>query len=126
MEKNKIQDDNKNNVEHLNPIIQWFMDLIHKNPEKHSDLNFYLQKLDISKTALTQLTYKTSGCGPYGIIKEVLASEIANKLVNTEIKIKDLADIFGFKTTGNFTRFMRVNTGLSPSKFRALNCNISV
>lgn len=113
-------DDNERLIEE-HSMISKFKALVHEYPQQHWNLQFYLKKLNISRVELYQLTQLANEAPPMTIVKEIVASEIAKKLVSTEIPIKELTTCYGFSTSASLTRFVKKHTGLPPSKFRALN-----
>lgn len=103
-------------------LLEEYKKLIRRHILARKSQDYYAEKLKISKTKLSKITKQYLGQSPFELIREILATEIIYSLINTEKPIKELSYYYGFSSSASLSRFMKEATGLTPSKFRALNC----
>ena len=70
--------------------------------------------INTSQTILSQ-----KDADNHALVKEF--TNIKKELVTTETPMKKLSQLFGFNSPAMLTKFVKSTTGISPSKYRALN-----
>ena len=73
----------------------------------------------MSYKALNQLCKKTAGKTPKQIIDEHTILEAKRRLAIENTQVTQLAYELGFDEVGNFTKYFRKHTLLTPSQFQA-------
>ncbi len=74
----------------------------------------------LNHTTLTRLIKAELGCTLMDYLTQYRVSAAKKQLAFTEVPIKDIASMTGFKTVQHFTRIFREYTGLPPAEFRKL------
>ena len=95
-----------------------FINLMHKHYQKHSDVQFYADMLNVSSRYLAQVTRRVSEQSPKAIIDDYLIKNIKRQLLTTQNNVQQIAYGLGFSSQAHMTRYFRKLTGLTPSKFR--------
>ena len=91
---------------------------MHKHYQKHSDVQFYADMLNVSSRYLAQVTRRVSEQSPKAIIDDYLIKNIKRQLLTTQNNVQQIAYALGFSSQAHMTRYFRKLTGLTPSKFR--------
>lgn len=72
----------------------------------------------MNHTTLTALMKEELGCTPSRYLMQYRISVAKKQLAFTEVPIKDIANIVGFKTVQHFSRIFKQYTGTPPAEFR--------
>lgn len=105
-----------------NQIADQFITLVESNFHSQKPVEFYAMELGLTKELLTlgvQYHFRKS---PKQILRQYLAKELMTKLSRTEIPMKDLSAQYHFQSHSQFTRFIKMMTGLTPTRYRAIKC----
>lgn len=94
-----------------------FRKLLHTHFREMKKVRSYAEKLCISEKSLNELVKKRTGKSASAIIYGQLIME-AKRLLNTGISIKETAFQLNFDDPAHFSKFFKVNTGISPSDFQ--------
>lgn len=99
-------------------ILKEFFELLSKNLEKHTDVNFYAEKLCISKQYLS-LIVKQKASVSIGKVIAALRAEIATGLLrDPDLSIQQVALRLSFSDQSSFGKFFKKHIGMSPMKYR--------
>lgn len=85
--------------------------------EEHS-VQFYADKLCISRKYLTKVINKTMFKSPREIIHQVLAIEARLLLRNPNLNINEVASRLKFSDQASFSKFFKKHTGRAPLEYR--------
>ncbi|MGE8429754.1 MAG: helix-turn-helix domain-containing protein [Sphingobacterium sp.] len=102
-------------------IIWSFINLVEQYYIQHKSIKFYTDQLNISPRKLNDIIENYFGLSPSKIIHKFLEIEIKKELTTTDKRLKELCYHFGFNTPSTFTKYVKNITGVTPSKYRALN-----
>lgn len=85
---------------------------------KHRDVAYYASVLCITPKYLSQICLKASGRNASDWINRFALNELAELLKDKKLTFVNIADIMGFSSPSYLSRFVRNNTGLSPTEYR--------
>ena len=99
-------------------ILKGFAELLSQHINKETSLDFYAEKLCISKQYLS-LIVKEKTRVTAGTIVAVMRTETASRLLrDPEITIQQVASMMSFADQSSFGKFFKKHTGVSPMKYR--------
>ncbi|HCD9236753.1 TPA: helix-turn-helix transcriptional regulator [Elizabethkingia anophelis] len=109
-----------------NVITEWeekhegckFQELIEKFFLTNKTVEFYANKLNISKDSFSRKIKKQMGKSPSKLIQERVILESKRLLYLTNLSVKEIAAILSFEDENYFSRYFKKNTGIAPSEFR--------
>ncbi len=105
------------NVEYT-PVVQQILNFINDNyGEKHS-LKILAQKYNMNTSYLGQIFAKEIGCSFSDYINKVKNEKAKEMLLNTNMKINDIAKSIGFEDTSYFYKKFKGYFGISPHEMR--------
>lgn len=84
---------------------------------KHRDVAYYASELCITPKYLSQICLKASGRNASDWINRFALNELAELLKDKKLTFVNIADIMGFSSPSYLSRFVRNNTGLSPTEY---------
>ena len=87
------------------------------NPDQQYDLDALARSVGLSRSRFNVLFKDTVGVGP-GIYGNAIRIEAAVSALADRASAQDVAADLGFSSPGNFNRFFRYHTGVSPAKFK--------
>ena len=110
------------NIEYKkNRIVNDFFLLLKKHMHENKEVRFYANKLCVSEKHLNKVLRNTL---KYRSAKEwidfLLIIEIKKILRNKNLRIKEVAEIFGFSSQVVFFQYFKKHVGISPYDFRKL------
>ncbi len=109
------------NIVEINPefdIVRQFNLLVELNYKKLRKLNDYAELLNKSPKTLANLFSKYSLKSPGKIIRSRILLEIKRLMLYSYMTDKEISFDLGFESPSNFSRFVKNETGVSPSIFR--------
>ncbi len=90
--------------------------------ESHYSDNLTLSKISssvgVNHTVLTSLMKKALGCSVMEYLKNHRIVMAKKQLAFTDVPIKDISSMSGFKTVQHFSRVFKEDTGITPANFR--------
>lgn len=105
-------------------ILNRFWRLLADNNKQEHEVKFYADRLNITTHYLAKITQKTMRYSPKECIDWQIIMEIKNTLKNTELTIKEIADMFGFESSSYLISYFRRHTGVTPGNFRKNNFSV--
>ena len=97
-----------------------FFEMVLENCIQHRDVEFYADKLCISKRYLALITRETIGETPKSIIDKHLIHEIKAMLTFSGMPIQQIVDYLHFPDQSYLGRFFKRHTGQSPAEYRSV------
>ncbi|SHI92247.1 two component transcriptional regulator, AraC family [Clostridium amylolyticum] len=105
------------NVEYT-PVVQQILNYINDNyGEKHS-LKILARKYNMNTSYLGQIFAKEVGCSFSDYINKVKNEKAKEMLLNTNMKVNDIAKSIGFDDTSYFYKKFKTYFGISPHEMR--------
>ena len=99
-------------------IMKEFAELLIKHVHKETSVDFYAEKLCISKQYLSLIVKEKTRVTAGVIISSIRAEEAARLLRNPEMTIQQVAEELSFSDQSSFGKFFKKHTGASPLKYR--------
>jgi AraC-like DNA-binding protein len=94
------------------------LEYINPNQEHHYPLNQLARKLNVSASNLRMLFRREIGCSISAYIAEQRIGMAKLHLLNSDMRIGDIAEICGYKSIYAFSAFFRKHMGISPMAYR--------
>ena len=95
-----------------------FMNMLHAYSKTEREVAFYADKLCVSAKYLSEVSKKSSGHPASYWINGYAMQEIYSLLKRPDLTIAQIADMMNFYNPAHFTRFVKKQTGKSPSELR--------
>lgn len=99
-------------------IIRAFHILVEKNYKTHHKLTDYATLLHKSPKTLSNIFSEYSNTTPLHVINDRLIVEARRLLLYSNKSIKDIAALLGYTDAGHFSKFFKINIGVSPKSFK--------
>ena len=99
-------------------IMKEFAELLVKHIHKETSVEFYAEKLCISKQYLSLIVKEKTRVTIGTIISAMRAEAAARLLRDPEMTIQQIAEELSFADQSSFGKFFKKQTGLSPLKYR--------
>jgi AraC family transcriptional activator of pobA len=95
-----------------------FQDLVEKDFRQYHVTSHYTNQLNLSLRTLGNIACRVGGPPPSELIKQRILLEAKRLLNSGGQSVKEISYTLGFENSSYFTRFFRLNTGLTPLQFR--------
>ena len=102
----------------INPKLRDAVLYIEGHYGKNITLSDIATNAKVNHTTLTALMKKELGCTVIEYLMKYRITVSKKQLAFTEVPIKDVANMVGFKTVQHFTRVFKEHTGTTPADFR--------
>ncbi len=99
--------------------FETFISILEENFKSVKDATIYAKMIGMSYKALNKLCKQAVNRTPKQLIDEHIILEAKRKLAIGNIQITQLAYELGFDEVGNFAKYFRKHTLLTPSQFQA-------
>ena len=99
-------------------IIKDFFSLLQEHIKEHTELDFYAEKLCISKKYLSLVIKEKTRISAGKVIAALRAELAAGMLRNPDLSIQQIAIQLSFSDQSSFGKFFRKHAGISPQKYR--------
>lgn len=100
-------------------IIREFNLLVEKHFRTVREVKSYAEMLNISPKSLSNILSKNNYKTPSSIINKRVVLEADKLLRMSQLNIYEIASKLGFHEASHFSKFIKTQTGLSPSQIRA-------
>lgn len=102
------------------PITSFVMDYVSDNLENEIYLDVLADKLNISSGYLSSYFKEKTGINMVEYINEARIRKATVLLVESQLKIQDVAEAVGYRNITSFNRMFKKYTGLKPSEYRKI------
>lgn len=102
----------------VSSLINQLLEAVKLEIHKHRSVSYYANQLNVSVNNLAKETNKHLGQSPLKIIHKQLVLEIKRLMIFDDKSQKELADYFNFSDLSTYSRFVKSQTGLSPSDLK--------
>lgn len=99
-------------------IMKDFADLLAENVRTETSVEFYAEKLCISKQYLSLIVKEKTQVSVGKIIAIMRVEEASRLLRNPELTLQQIAEILSFSDQSSFGKFFRKHSGMTPMKYR--------
>lgn len=108
-----------------NQVLKAFIALIEKGPVSRRNLTFYAKELYVSVRYLNAICKKYMNTSAAQLVRSYVTHEAKRMLLESELRIKEIAFSLGFSNLPTFTKYFKKETGFSPKSFKALRKEIA-
>ena len=99
-------------------MFRRFMELLAENGGMERSVSAYAEKLCITPKYLSSLSKKVSGRTALSWIHQFTIDAIIKRLRYSNMTIKEISDTMNFPNISFFGKFVKSQTGMSPSEYR--------
>lgn len=99
-------------------LVYQFQILVERHFREHMPIECYCEMLSTSRIKLTEACKYSLQKTPLEILHDRTTAEAKNMLINTQMRISDIAYSLGFDDIAYFSRFFKNQTKLAPKTFR--------
>lgn len=99
-------------------IARDFIQMVNADNGSHRSVSYYADRLFYSPKYLCTIVRQVTGKTPIQIINEHAIKEIKQKLKNSDLSIKEIADYFDFSNPSFFGKYVKNHLGTSPLQYR--------
>ena len=96
----------------------------YRNFHKEISIDDYAQSLDITPSWFRKCFKKRTGVSPKQFINDIRLAYAREMLINSDLKIAEIAEQAGYENAYYFSRIFAKNTGCSPMQFRKNNTRL--
>lgn len=107
------------NTHHGQPIIDQFLSLLTQHIRTHKKVADYCELLNCRLDKLSNACKNHLGKTPLELIHEELLLEIRRMLLLNTMSLKEIAYELNFDSPANFSGFIKMRTGMTPSELQA-------
>ena len=108
------------NTSYVDSTIRQFIELCRQYHKEHREIDFYSDKLHISRRYLHKIIEKKLNTTPKKIIDNYVVTSIKKLLRTTAKSNKEIADILNFPDLSTFSQYFRRLIGITPTEFRKM------
>lgn len=98
-------------------IFQKFTSLIESNLSKSRSADFYAKELIITYKHLNIICKELANKTAKTVIDDFIILQAKRNLINSSLKITEIAYKLGFEDPTNFSKYFKKHTGLTPNSF---------
>jgi len=99
-------------------IFNQFIKLISQQEQKHNEVSFYSDQLNITPKYLALVCKHVSGKSPLMWIRESVMEECCALLRNTSMSVKEISFRMGFANPSFFGQYFKQHAGVTPVEYR--------
>lgn len=99
-------------------LFNQFLDLLHHEPQKRQQVNYYAERLCITPKYLSTLCRNVSGKSPMRWITDGVMEDCYQLLHNTNLTVKEISARLGFPNSSFFGQYFREQAGMTPLEYR--------
>lgn len=100
-------------------IMKAFADLLSQNIRKETSVEFYAEKLCISKQYLSLIVKEKTHVTIGKIISLVRVEEASRLLRDPDLTLQQIAEELSFSDQSSFGKFFKKHSGMTPMKYRS-------
>ena len=117
---NEITDNNKP-LTRQQTLARQLYQLIINNYRKEHQVKFYSEQMCLTPQYLNQITGCIFGKTLSAIISDLLFSTARSMVLSSEMSIQEIANELNFADQASFSKFIKKESGVSPSVMRKMN-----
>lgn len=95
-----------------------FMQLLEDEYHKGHEVNYYADRMNITRKYLGIIVKNKTGLTPKQIIDEYIILHLKLKMRTSQNSLKQIADEYHFSDQSALTRYFRTHVGISPQQYR--------
>lgn len=99
-------------------VLNQFLDLVNKNCHEHRDLDFYADKICLSKQYLSSIISDVSRQTAKEWIEEATITRIKVLLRHSDMSLNEISSKMSFPEPSHFSRYFKRLTCMTPAEYR--------
>lgn len=99
-------------------VLNQFLDLVNKNCHNHRDLDFYADKICLSKQYLSSIISEVSRQTAKEWIEEATITRMKVLLRHSDLSLNEISSKMSFPEPSHFSRYFKRLTGMTPAEYR--------
>lgn len=107
-----------NDSQHAQQLFAQFMQLVEENYHDGNEVNYYAQKMNISRKYLGRIVRDHTGKTAKQLINDYRIQQLKLSLFNTTLSMKEIALLYHFTDQSALTRYFKAHTGHSPKEYK--------
>ena len=121
---NSLGDGNKEHIKNRKTavsrqyvIFEHFIKLLERNADKHRDVKFYANELDVTPKYLSAVTHVYTGKSAIFSIEDFVINKIKTIMRERTYSIQQICRMMNFSSQSFFGRYFKRITGMSPREY---------
>ena len=98
-------------------IFEHFIKLLEQHADKHRDVKFYANELDVTPKYLSAVTHVYTGKSAISSIEDFVINKIKSIIQERSYSIQQICKIMNFSSQSFFGRYFKRITGMSPREY---------
>ena len=98
-------------------IFEHFIKLLEQHADKHRDVKFYANELDVTPKYLSAVTHVYTGKSAISSIEDFVINKIKSIMQERSYSIQQICKIMNFSSQSFFGRYFKRITGMSPREY---------
>lgn len=115
---NPPADQRDKGTQRTDELFNRFMELLEEEFHEGHEVNYYAERMNISRKYLGLIVSDRTGVSPKRIIDEYIMLRLKLALRTSKRSLKQIADDYNFSDQSALTRYFRHHAGLSPQQYR--------
>ena len=104
-----------------NSVLDKFYTLCSQYHTKERNIEFYAEKLHISKRHLYNITFSSMKQTPKQLLDSFVVGTIKKLLLTSSLSVQQISDTLNFPDQSTLRQFFKRSAGVSPTKYRKSN-----
>ena len=105
-------------TQRTNELFNRFMELLEEEFHEGHEVNYYAERMNISRKYLGIIVSGKTGFPPKHIIDEYIVLRLKLAMRTSKRSLKQIAADFHFPDQSALTRYFRTHVGMSPQQYR--------
>lgn len=119
IDANKVQQEGVSTLN--NSVLDKFYILCSQYHTKERNIDFYAQKLHISKRHLYNIIFSSIKQTPKQLLDTFVVGTIKKLLLTSSLSVQQISDTLNFPDQSTLRQFFKRNVGVSPTEYRKVN-----
>ncbi len=118
LQSNPREDLRSKGTQRTDELFNRFMELVENEFKKGHEVNYYAERMNISRRYLGIIVRGKTGNSPKQLIDEYIILRLKLIMRTTKLSLKQISHDFNFSDQTALTRYFREHVGISPQQYR--------